>query len=246
MKETYHSTDKTYDEYVLVSERQIEEFLSEMKNEEENNNERMRWHRMLSYEQFERMLIACAEKIMHNRGTYEKFIIDDNNSYMIHQMYYYFIGNQEKCAWNVDKGLYFYGAVGCGKTLLMLSLMSIINAICGIIITYIHSKELLGLIKSVGIKSIVMKPIFIDELGRESLEINEYGNKIRPIQDLFSYRYESGARTFVTSNFGIDELEGKKDKKTGVVAGYGKYVRTRIEEMMNIVKMPGENRRPKY
>ena len=78
MKETYHSTDKTYDEYVLVSERQIEEFLSEMKNEEENNNERMRWHRMLSYEQFERMLIACAEKIMHNRGTYEKFIIDDN------------------------------------------------------------------------------------------------------------------------------------------------------------------------
>jgi DNA replication protein DnaC len=116
---------------------------------------------------------------------------------------------------------------------------------CGLLVIYIHAKEIYDLIKSdENKKLLITSALFIDELGRESLEINEFGNKIRPIQDLFAYRYEFGSRTFCTSNFSPSALEGKNDN--GVQKGYGKYVRTRMEEMMNIIEMPGDNRRPSY
>ena len=93
--------------------------------------------------------------------------------------------------------------------------------------------------------SLSRRPLFIDELGREQLEINDFGNRIRPINDLMEARYESGVRTFFTSNFSLDSLsKGRNDK--GEMIGYGRYVGERIQEMTNIVTMPGGSRREKW
>ena len=227
-----------------MTERQVNDYLAKMKASKADDTERTRWHRPLTYEQFAMMMKASAEYIMHQRGTYTDFVIDITNRDIIRQFYYYFVGDQEKCRWNVDKGIFLYGKIGCGKTLLITAYLRVVNSMLGIIATIIHAKEIYPTIQNNGFKMLIQCPLFIDELGRESLEINEFGNKIRPIQDLFAMRYESGARTFCTSNFSSAALEGKNEG--GVQKGYGKYVRTRMEEMMNIVEMPGENRRPKY
>lgn len=96
-----------------------------------------------------------------------------------------------------------------------------------------------------GIDSLSKRPLFIDELGREQLEMNAFGNKMRPIADLMALRYNNGARTFFTSNFKIETLsKGRNDK--GELVGYGKYIGERIQEMTNIIEMPGESRREKW
>lgn len=206
--------------------------------------ERIRWHRNVKEATFINMIRASASCVMRQRGTYTPYVIDGQNRDIIEQLYYYFIGDRDKCRWNVDKGIYLHGKIGCGKTLLMAAFLDVVHGMCNIITKTIHAKKIHEVIKADGIERLVPCPLFIDELGRESLEINEFGNKIRPIQDLIAMRYESGARTFCSSNFSTEQLEGKV--VDGVLRGYGKYVRTRMEEMMNIVRMPGENRRPQY
>ena len=228
----------------LIDPRIVEQFIADMGQSNDDKWERDRWHAQVTIDQFVNMIQSAAGSVMRLRGTYSEFVCDDNNSEIITNLYYYFIGDQESCTWNVDKGIYMYGKIGCGKTLLMSAFLKVVAGMCRIVTTTIHAKQIYERIQKKGIESMVMCPLFIDELGRESLEINEFGNKIRPIQDLFAMRYESGARTFCTSNFSTEQLEGKI--VDGVQKGYGKYVRTRMEEMMNIVKLPGENRRPIY
>lgn len=228
----------------LIDPRVVEQFIADIGQNNDDKWERDRWHAMVTIDQFVNMITSAAGSVMRQRGTFSEFVCDDNNSEIITNLYYYFIGDQESCTWNVDKGIYMYGKIGCGKTLLMSAFLKVVAGICRIITTTIHAKQIYERIQKKGIESMVMCPLFIDELGRESLEINEFGNKIRPIQDLFAMRYESGARTFCTSNFSTEQLEGKK--VDGVLKGYGRYVRTRMEEMMNIVKLPGDNRRPSY
>ena len=93
--------------------------------------------------------------------------------------------------------------------------------------------------------TLARRPLFIDELGREQLEINDFGNRIRPINDLMAARYETGARTFFTSNFRLETLS-KGRSENGEIVGYGKYIGERIQEATNIVNLPGDSRREKW
>ena len=89
--------------------------------------------------------------------------------------------------------------------------------------------------------------MFIDELGREKLEMKDYGNVVKPVIDLFAIRYEYGGRTYATSNFTLDTLEAARDVKGKVTAQrYGNFIRTRMDEMFNVVELPGENRRLRW
>ena len=58
-------------------------------------------------------------------------------------------------------------------------------------------------------------------------------------------RYNNGARTFFTSNFKLSTLSRGRNEK-GELIGYGQYIGERIQEMTNIVEMPGESRREKW
>lgn len=211
----------------------------------EASNELNVWHcPSLSKENFWKLLYATAQTIMAQRGVYRRFVVDDDNRDIIMQMWHYVTGSKE-CRWNIHKGIYLGGKVGCGKTLLMQSFCEILHLISGKIVEMIPATLLFQRILDDGINSLATRPLFIDELGREQLEMNAFGNKIRPIADLMALRYNCGARTFFTSNFKIETLsKGRSDK--GELIGYGKYIGERIQEMTNIVQMPGESRREKW
>ena len=54
-----------------------------------------------------------------------------------------------------------------------------------------------------------------------------------------------GPSSRLTSNFKLNTLsKGYNDK--GELIGYGQYIGERIQEMTNIVEMPGDSRREKW
>lgn len=208
-------------------------------------NDLNEWHApWMTRQQFWLMLQASAQSIMAKRGVHRAYVVDDFNRQVIIQMYYYVTGSPE-CIWNINKGIYLGGKVGCGKTVLLQALCDILHFVSGYTVEMIPANQLYKRIQQDGIMSLSRRPLFIDELGREQLEINDFGNRIRPINDLMEARYEAGVRTFFTSNFSLENLsKGRNDK--GEKIGYGKYVGERIQETTNIVIMPGDSRREKW
>ena len=203
------------------------------------------WHSpSLSKKNFWQLLSATAQAIMAQRGVYHPFVVDDFNRDIIYQMWLYVKGDEE-CRWNIHKGIYLGGKVGCGKTLLMQAFCEILHLVSGRTVEMIPATQLYQRIIDDGINSLAKRPLFIDELGREQLEINAFGNKMRPINELMALRYNSGARTFFTSNFKISTLSKGLNEK-GEAIGYGQYIGERIMEMTNIVEMPGESRRERW
>jgi len=203
------------------------------------------WHcPSLDSENFWRLLSSAAQAIMAKRGVYHPFIVDENNQDIIRQMWLYVIGSKN-CKWNIHKGIYLGGKVGCGKTVLMQAFCEVLHVVSGRFITMIPANQLYQQIQSVGIKSLLNAPLFIDELGREQVEVNDFGNRIKPINELIQLRYETGARTFFTSNFKLSTLSREYNDK-GERQGYGEYIGERIQEMTNMVILPGDSRREKW
>ena len=188
----------------------------------------------MEYPDFKELLTIHANEIMLRRSITRQFVIDQFNGPIIRQLYLYFT-NSTECEWNLNAGLIFAGKVGCGKSLLMMAYLRISDQFSRKITTTLHSKNLANLIKQSSIEEYSRRPLFIDELGREESEVKEYGNVVKPIIDLFSMRYEYGARTYATTNYNYTSLEGF----------YGPFIRSRMEEMMTYIPMPGESRRLK-
>ncbi len=61
----------------------------------------------------------------------------------------------------------------------------------------------------------------IDDLGKEPLEVLDYGNVLSPVVDILEYRYDKQLFTFVTSNLNKHEIRPK----------YGDRVADRMNEM---------------
>ena len=195
----------------------------------------------LSYPVFEKYLVGYAQRWMARAGNPRPFIIDDLNKNIIINMYNWLTRNPQG-EWNPDKGIYIGGSIGCGKTILMKGFLDVVAAASHYYIPYIQAPLLFEKIQSGGLKSMRTCPIFIDELGREQLEIYVNGVRIRPIEDLMAMRYEYGACTFFTSNFKIETLSQGYDDK-GKKIGYGEYIGERFKEMCNMVVYPGKSRR---
>lgn len=211
----------------------------------EASNSLGKWHcESLSKENFWHLMKATAETIMAKRGVFRTFEVDDNNREILSQMHLYVIGSED-CKWNINKGLYLAGKVGCGKTVLLQAFCEVLHFISNHTIEMIPAPELCRKIAEKGYDSYISRPLFIDEVGREALEMNAFGNKIHPIKELMALRYNSGARTFFTSNFKLSSLSKWRNEK-GELIGYGSDIGDRISEMTNIVEMPGESRREKW
>ena len=201
------------------------------------------WHNQaLRKDSFWKLLKSYAEAFMAERGYFQPFVVDDDNREIITQMWYYIIGS-EQCRWDINKGIFMGGKVGCGKTILMHAFCEVLHFISGRTVEMIPAQELCQMIAEKGFDGFASRPLLIDEIGRETLEMNAFGNKIHPIKDLLAMRYNRGARTFFTSNFKLGTLSRWRDEK-GTLIGYGSDIGDRIGEMTTIVEMPGESRRP--
>ena len=171
---------------------------------------------------------------MLQRSVTQKFVIDQHNGPVIRQLYLYFT-NHPDCVWNLNAGLIFAGKVGCGKSILMMAYLRISDQYSRKLTTSIHAKTLAMMIKQSSVEEYSRRPLFIDELGREESELKDYGNVVKPVIDLFALRYENGARTYATTNFKYESFD----------KFYGEFIRSRMEEMMTYVPLPGESRRIK-
>ena len=76
-----------------------------------------------------------------------------------------------------------------------------------------------------------------DELGRETIPANYYGQKLNVMQHILHIRYSlwqsTGVKTFITTNDDPSAIESK----------YGDFIRDRNREMFNIVLLQGKSRR---
>ena len=100
------------------------------------------WHSpSLSKKNFWQLLSATAQAIMAQRGVYHPFVVDDFNRDIIYQMWLYVKGDEE-CRWNIHKGIYLGGKVGCGKTLLMQAFCEILHLVSGRTVEMIPATQL--------------------------------------------------------------------------------------------------------
>ena len=173
---------------------------------QESTKEMHKWHSsVLSKESFWKFLRANAEAFMAERGIFRSFVVDGDNQDVVNQMWLYATGS-DKCKWDINKGIYMGGKVGCGKTILMHSFCEILHFISGKTVEMFTAPDLCRLIADKGYEPYASRPLLIDEVGREPLEMNAFGNIIHPIKELMAIRYNKGARTFFTSNFKISSL----------------------------------------
>lgn len=195
----------------------------------------------LNWVTFHEWLIYYANVFMRQQGNYRGFQEDEFNKDIIKNLYYWTIRNPHG-EYDINKGIMFCGKIGCGKTLLMRAFLEVLMAASGYFIQSFQASLLYIYYKNNGMDSLASCPIFIDELGREQLEIYINGVRVRPIEDLVALRYEYNPVTFYTSNFKIETLSAGYDED-GKKIGYGAYIGDRIKEKTNIIIMPGASRR---
>lgn len=135
-----------------------------------------------------------------------------------------------------QSGIMLSGSVGCGKTTLMQAFIKYYCFIYKKVINEFHAKTLPMEYKrrDEGIAYFYKRPIFIDDLGKESAITADYGQKYDTWGDLFSIRYENKALTFATANYRID---------TGFKEIYGDVIADRMKEHFNVFEMTGESLR---
>lgn len=189
------------------------------------------------YPLFKQMIIATCEALMLAKKITGEYTVDQQNGYILKQLYFY-ITNNPACLWNLNSGLMFAGRPGCGKTLLMTAFCCFHSTQTKKQVEIKHSKEIANWLKTYDTDKEFpfTAPLFIDDIGREETEIKDFGTTSKPVIDLLGLRYESGARTYATTNLKKDMLH----KYYG-----GEYIGSRIDEMMTFVEFPGESRRLK-
>lgn len=195
----------------------------------------------LDYHLYMREFKRIGDFFVNKTQSITGFVVDQHNEDIINNMYLWLI-RHKRCPWDFDKAFYLCGAIGSGKTTLMKIFLEIIRLTSNYYIPTYQSYTFYEEIKKYGLQSFKTKPIFIDELGREQLELFLNGVRVRPIEDLIGLRYEYGAATFFTSNFKLETLSQGYDEN-GKKIGYGKYIGDRIAEMCNIIVLPGTSRR---
>jgi len=213
----------------------IETFLQLAKDQEKDIQNDLMSHKAtvpISFDDYVRLLKVRSEKTFLERGVPHQFVIDKDNEDMIRELYLYLICSP-KGKLKPHIGILMMGGFGSGKTVLMKAHCEVSSMITRKIITYIHAEALVELIKKNGDTPYLKKPLLIDELGREKVETKNFGDSLKPITDLIALRYDSGARTYATTNFNLETHQER----------YGEFIRVRMAEMMNIVVLNGKSRR---
>lgn len=130
-------------------------------------------------------------------------------------------------------GMLMCGQCGNGKSTLVKAFQRILNQAnlrdeynsshYGIVI--IDSKELVNLRLNnyAEWQTLIQREMLaVDDLGTESIEINQYGNIITPLIDLLTKRYDKQLFTLVTTNLKPAEIRER----------YGDRIADRLNEMM--------------
>lgn len=210
----------------------------------------------LSYDDFQKLFIAAGSILLAKKRNEGLFIIDEQNSDVIRQLFYY-ATNDPKFKGDLDKGIALVGAYGCGKTIIMEAFKNVVNTINAAVqkkcdsccdlkesrkyvysrarYRFITASELSRDINNDTFSNYINGALIIDEVGREAKSVKHYGNEILPIFDVLFDRYKNGSITHITANYSLEALS-KEDM-------YGQMLGDRLKEMFNFIVLPGKSRR---
>jgi DNA replication protein DnaC len=218
----------------------IEEARSKRVESQLNLNLKRTFIAMSAEEFYELMKIKC-ERIFMERSEPKKFVFDSNNSSVVEKLYLYGTGDQ-LFQGSIHKGIHLWGDFGTGKTSILQAFSEIISETTSKIVETILAKEFGHKLLNRGINYYSKKPLFIDDLGRETLEIKDFGNVTRPVVDLYYMRKETGAWTLQTCQHPIT-FKGKEQSDDPLIARYGKFTMDRMRAAFNEIELKGTSRR---
>lgn len=187
-------------------------------------------------------------------------IVDGNSIQVIANLCKYFLNEEGDIP--LYKGIFMYGKIGCGKTIIMNCLQDVMRANhiknyfpimnCRTVVNEFNEDGFTGIKKYCNAEMVrtsssddVGKPIekyppfyLFDDLGAEQ-DGWHYGNKINVMSEIILSRYiyfqRKGVKTHITSNLGYDGDEIEKR--------YGSLFRSRIREMFTFIELTGEDKR---
>lgn len=208
-----------------------------------HEKEKKRQHRLslpLAYTDFRDLFCEFGSASLLNRNQNKAFVIDSHNEPIIEQLYCYLTGNSSFRG-DLNKGIMLQGKYGCGKTL-MLETYSLLHnhtvkrfSLRRPLFMFIKSVELQERLMKESVSAFARRPMIIDEFGRESKIVQNYGNVHRPISELLSLRSDVGVLTHGTTNFTQATLSSDDF--------YGGMIGDRLKMMFNFITMKGESRR---
>ncbi|MBN2595884.1 MAG: hypothetical protein JXR82_03770 [Marinifilaceae bacterium] len=235
--------DLSIQEVILIRQNAIKALQNDAKEiitVEKNKIRQRRFLLPFKYSEFRSLFIMFGTACLHKRHQNRNFVIDENNEPVIQQLHYYSTNNSAFTG-NLTKGILLQGKYGCGKTILLETYSLLHNHIVTKfdlnhpLLLFIKAVELQEKIQKLSANNFVRRPMIIDEFGRESKTIQDYGNVIRPISELLSLRSDMGALTHATSNFTLNTLSTDEF--------YGKMIGDRLKMMFNFITLEGESRR---
>lgn len=154
---------------------------------------------------------------------------------------------KENPGFDLMKGLFIYGRLGTGKTMLFNALDLIFQKMQfhfhqfertstkTVIFEVMKNKNL-----SIGIEKYLSRQWMFDDLGHEKNMIGIFGDKVNVMEEIMTHRYnlfvESGKKTHVTSNLQIENPDE-------ITVMYGDRVRDRFNQMFNFIYMGGDSLR---
>lgn len=220
--------------------RLLQNDIKEMICSERKKRTQLRPSLPLNYSDFRELFEAFGTYCLFARNSPENFIVDTDNEPVIEQLFYYATHNS-LFKGDLNKGIMLQGKFGCGKTIILETHSLLHNHIAkrsGIkfpMLTFIKSMELQERIIQESIKPFLLRPIVIDEFGREPKSVQYFGNTLRPMSELLSERSDTGAITHGTTNFTFQTLSSNEL--------YGGMIGDRLKTMFNFITLKGDSRR---
>lgn len=211
-------------------------------NDLESNNikKNVRYSFNVDFEEFNEIIKQFSKQVIERRNEKNTYIATNEDVRIIRLFHDWLICNEQNI--NPNKGILLTGAYGCGKTILLESFYRFYkllaeNRVKGFYLPiYTTAIDLVNRVNLNGITlNLINEPLFIDDLGREPIEVKNYGNNNSPIIELFLKRYEAGSFTFATSNFKFATLITNEK--------YGLMVGDRMTSMFTWVEKKGDSRR---
>jgi DNA replication protein DnaC len=192
------------------------------------------------YPDFRDLIISFGSYCLCSRNQHRNFMIDKFNEPVIEQLFLY-ATNNPTFKGHLNRGIMLQGKYGCGKTILLKTYSLLHNHIVRKLsmnkptLLFIKSVELQEQIRKQSVDMFVRRPLIIDEFGRESKMVQDYGNVIRPISELLSLRSDEGTITHGATNFNLSTLSSEEF--------YGGMIGDRLKEMFNFITLNGDSKR---